>query len=84
MSPLDLGSNLLDGTSGGDAGDTRDLDTEAENGWRAIWRVVQTHKDRQTLERKAAKEVRGGVPRLALGVMRLRFQTLLAYGHPKR
>eukprot|EP00904_Undaria_pinnatifida_P005191 jgi/Undpi1/1801/HiC_scaffold_12.g05188.m1 len=56
VSPLDLGKKLLDGTSGDDAGDTRDLDTDAENGWRAIWRVVQTHKDRQTLERKVAKE----------------------------
>lgn len=56
VSPLTLGGNPLQETSGDGVGDAGTKETDPEDGWRAIWRVVQTHKDRQALERKAAKE----------------------------
>ncbi|CAM9621366.1 unnamed protein product, partial [Laminaria digitata] len=56
VSPLNLGGNPLQATPGDNVGDSRSQETDPEDGWRAIWRVVQKHKDRQALERKAAKE----------------------------
>ena len=56
MSPLTLGGNPPQEPSGDDVGDSRTNETDPEDGWRAIWRMVQKHKDRQALERKAFKE----------------------------
>lgn len=56
VSPLNLGGNPLQAIPGDNVGDSRSQETDPEDGWRAIWRVVQKHKDRQALERKAAKE----------------------------
>lgn len=51
MSPLDLGDVHQQGA----AGDAKEDDLQ--KGWKAIWKRVQAHKDRQALERKAAKKV---------------------------
>lgn len=53
MSPLDLGGDADDDAPA----DTRREGRQPQDGWKALWRRVQAHKDRQALERKAAKQV---------------------------
>ncbi|CAM9295243.1 unnamed protein product [Ectocarpus fasciculatus] len=57
VSPLDLGTDPLQDEPGDGSNGSPERDPEL--GWRALWRVVHSHKSRQALERNAAKKARG-------------------------
>ncbi|CAM9718395.1 unnamed protein product [Ascophyllum nodosum] len=92
VSPLDL-EGINEGVSqpkpidedeerSGDGQNDGERDTH--KGWKAIWRRVQAHKDRQTLERRAAKKASD--TSLCLDALRLRQEAevakLVAAGFP--
>lgn len=58
VSPLDLGTDPLQDEPG-DGSDGSPGERDPEYGWRALWRVVHSHKSRQALERNAAKKASG-------------------------
>ncbi|CAM9928543.1 unnamed protein product [Ectocarpus sp. 6 AP-2014] len=55
VSPLDLETDPLQDEPG-DRSDGSPGERDPEHGWRALWRVVHSHKSRQALERNAAKK----------------------------
>lgn len=60
VSPLDLGGEPLK-LPPGDGSDISPEERGPEDGWKALWRLVNDHKSRQALERNAAKKARGRV-----------------------
>lgn len=56
VSPLDLGGEPLRDESGDDPEGSPER-RGPEDGWKALWRRVNSHKSRQASERKAAKQV---------------------------